>query len=50
MLIDVTDLQYKTLSFNRQYDVKRYNRGRSIYNGGLALIQVLIKKTTKIMI
>lgn len=47
MLIDVTDLQYKTLSFNRQYDVKRYNRGRSIYNGGLALITSVDKKDDK---
>ena len=30
MIIDVVDLQYKTLSFNRRYDARRYQRGRII--------------------
>lgn len=32
MIIDVIDLNFKDLQFNRRYDMSRYNRGRSIYN------------------
>lgn len=32
MIIDVIDLNFKDLQFNRYYDMNRYNRGRSIYN------------------
>lgn len=47
MIIDVVDLQYKTLSFNRRYDARRYQRGRVIYNGGLATVTSVDKKDDK---
>ena len=32
MIIDVVDLDFKTLQFNRRYDPTRYKRGTNIYN------------------
>lgn len=32
MIIDVIDLNFKDLQFNKRYDMSRYNRGRGIYN------------------
>ncbi len=32
MIIDVVNLNLKTLHFNRQYDTARYKRGKSLYN------------------
>lgn len=34
MIIDVVDLKFETLRFNRSYDTGRYKRGRNIYNNG----------------
>lgn len=34
MIIDVVDLNLKTLNFRRRYDPTRYKRGTSIYNKG----------------
>ena len=34
MIIDVVDLNLKTLQFNKRYDMSRYNRGNQIYNRG----------------
>ncbi len=39
MIIDVTDLNFETLNFNRRYDSARYRRGTSIYNNGLVEVQ-----------
>lgn len=44
MIIDVIDLNFETLNFNRRYDTTRYGRGTSIYNKRL----VTIKKVNKI--
>ncbi len=44
MIIDVIDLELKTLNFNRRYDSNRYRRGRGIYNRGL----VEVKNVNKI--
>ena len=44
MIIDVIDLEFKTLNFNRSYDSARYRRGRGIYNRGL----VEVKNVNKI--
>ena len=39
MIIDVVDLDFKTLQFNRRYDPTRYKRGTNIYNKGLVEIE-----------
>ena len=39
MIIDVIDLEFKTLNFNRRYDPARYRRGTGIYNKGLVEVQ-----------
>ncbi len=39
MIIDVIDLELKTLNFNRRYDSARYRRGRGIYDRGLVEVQ-----------
>ena len=44
MIIDVTDLNYETLSFTRRYDTGRYRRGRNIYDEGLVEITSVDKK------
>ncbi len=43
MIIDVIDLEFKTLNFNRRYDSARYRRGNSIYNNGLVKVQKVNK-------
>ena len=43
MIIDVIDLELKTLNFNRSYDPARYKRGNSIYNKGLVEVQEVDK-------
>lgn len=44
MIIDVVDLKFETLQFNRRYDPVRYRRGTSIYKNRL----VTVKKVNKI--
>lgn len=39
MIIDVVDLKFETLHFNRSYDPNRYKRGTSIYNKGLVTVE-----------
>ena len=39
MIIDVVDLDFKTLQFNRRYEPTRYKRGTNIYNKGLVEIE-----------
>ena len=43
MIIDVVDLKFETLNFNRRYDSARYRRGTSIYNKGLVEVQKVNK-------
>ena len=43
MIIDVMDLDFKTLNFSRTYDPSRYKRGISIYNRGNVNIQEVNK-------
>ena len=44
MVIDVVDLDFESLQFNKTYDSNRYKRGTSIYNKEL----VTIKRVNKI--
>ena len=39
MIIDVVDLDFETLQFNRRYDPSRYKRGTNIYNKGLVEVE-----------
>lgn len=39
MIIDVVDLDFRTLQFNRRYDSTRYKRRTNIYNKGLVKIE-----------
>lgn len=39
MIIDVVDLEFETLQFNRRYDPSRYKRGTNLYNKGLATVE-----------
>ena len=39
MIIDVVDMNLKTLQFNRRYDTSRYRRGTQIYNRGNVQIE-----------
>lgn len=39
MIIDVADLEFETLHFNRSYDSLRYKRGTNIYNNGYVEIK-----------
>ena len=43
MIIDVVDLEFKSLNFNRRYDFARYKRGTSIYNNGCVRVQSVDK-------
>lgn len=43
MIIDVVDLNFKTLQFNKRYDPIRYKRGRGIYNKGLVTVKEVDK-------
>lgn len=43
MIIDVTDLKFKTLNFNKKYDVNRYKRGNRIYHEGNASVDEVQK-------
>lgn len=43
MIIDVVDLKFKTLNFNRRYDPARYRRGTGIYNKGLVTVESVNK-------
>ena len=44
MIIDVIDLNFETLQFNRSYDPSRYKRGKNIYNNE----DVTVTKVNKI--
>ena len=44
MIIDVVDLELKTLNFTRKYNLGRYKRGTSIYNKGLVAVESVNKK------
>lgn len=39
MVIDVVDLNFKTLNFTKRYDQARYSRGKRLYNNGLAEVE-----------
>lgn len=43
MIIDVVDLEFKTLNFNRRYDSARYRRGKGIYNKELVTVKCVNK-------
>ena len=43
MIIDVVDMDLKTLQFSRRYDTARYKRGTQIYNKGNVEIKVVEK-------
>ena len=43
MIIDVVDLKFETLHFNRRYDPTRYRRGTGIYNKGLVTVESVDK-------
>ena len=43
MIIDVIDLEFNKLDFNRSYDSARYRRGREIYDNGLVEVQSVNK-------
>ena len=43
MIIDVVDLELKTLNFTRRYDPARYRRGTNIYNSGCVRVQSVNK-------
>lgn len=43
MIIDVVDLKFETLNFNRRYDPARYRRGTGIYNKGLVTVESVNK-------
>ena len=43
MIIDVVDLDFETLRFNRRYDPTRYRRGTNIYNKGLVEVETVNK-------
>ena len=44
MIIDVVDMNLKTLQFNRRYDTSRYRRGTQIYNRGNVQIEKVEKE------
>ena len=39
MIIDVVDLNFETLHFNRSYDLIRYKKGTDLYNKGLSTVK-----------
>lgn len=43
MIIDVVDLNFETLRFNKRYDPTRYRRGTNIYNKGLVEVETVNK-------
>lgn len=43
MIIDVVDLNFKTLNFNKRYDTNRYKRGTRIYQEGYASVDIVEK-------
>ena len=43
MIIDVVDLKFETLNFNRSYDNSRYRKGSSIYNNGFVKVKSVDK-------
>lgn len=43
MIIDVIDLNFETLNFNRPYDQGRYKRGNSLYNKNYVTIESVDK-------
>lgn len=43
MIIDVVDLEFQTLNFNKRYDTNRYKRGTTIYRNGNASIDKVEK-------
>ena len=47
MIIDVIDLNFEILNFNRRYDPTRYRRGTSIYNKGLVTVENVNKVDEK---
>lgn len=43
MIIDVVDLNFETLQFNRRYDPTRYRKGTKIYNQELVEVETVNK-------
>ena len=43
MIIDVVDLNFETLRFNKRYDPTRYRRGTNIYSKGLVEVETVNK-------
>lgn len=43
MIIDVVDLKFDTLNFNKRYDPTRYRRGTGIYNRELVTVESVNK-------
>ncbi len=50
MIIDVVDLKFETLNFNRRYDPARYRRGTGIYNKGLVTVESVNKIDERIFL
>ncbi|MBQ3409041.1 MAG: hypothetical protein IJH12_07570 [Clostridia bacterium] len=47
MIVDVSDLNFESLNFNRSYDSARYRRGKNIYNNEQVQIESVDKVDEK---